>query len=203
MAKLSLNKNVLNREKQQLQNLQHYLPALELKREQLMVQKKHTEQALQRLRGELADLQNQLARKLPMLERSAAALQGLVSVRAVHTGRENLLGLVLPVFTGVDIDTALYSYWDTPHWVETYLDFVRRAIEARLALAVLEERQQIISAALKTTTQRVNLFDKVLIPETRANIRTIRLFLDDQERAAVVRAKLAKRKTAALAGAEP
>ena len=200
MAKLSLNKNVLNREKQQLQNLQHYLPALALKREQLMVQKKRTQQACAQLETTISELQIEVGEKLPMLERSLASLRGLLVVRGVRIERENLLGLTLPVFSGVDMETAAYDYLNTPHWVETYLDVLRRAIEARLALRVQLERRQMIEAALKTTTQRVNLFEKVLIPQTRANIRTIRLFLDDQERAAVVRAKLAKGKAAAQQG---
>jgi V/A-type H+-transporting ATPase subunit D len=47
---------------------------------------------------------------------------------------------------------------------------------------------------LRTTTQRVNLFEKKLIPELRENIRRIKIFLGDDETAAVGRAKLAKGK---------
>jgi V/A-type H+-transporting ATPase subunit D len=46
--------------------------------------------------------------------------------------------------------------------------------------------------AVQKITQRVNLFDKMLIPRTRENIRKIGIFLADSERAAVVRAKIAK-----------
>jgi len=49
---------------------------------------------------------------------------------------------------------------------------------------------------LRTTTQRVNLFEKKLIPELRENIRKIKIFLGDEETAAVGRAKLAKGKLA-------
>ncbi|MEM6429093.1 MAG: V-type ATP synthase subunit D, partial [Deinococcota bacterium] len=48
--------------------------------------------------------------------------------------------------------------------------------------------------AVKRTTQRVNLFDKVLIPNAQETIRRIQIFLADADRAAVVRAKLAKQK---------
>ena len=43
-------------------------------------------------------------------------------------------------------------------------------------------------------TQRFNLFDKVLIPRTRTNIRKISIYLADAERAGVVKSKIAKRK---------
>ena len=50
---------------------------------------------------------------------------------------------------------------------------------------------------MRKVTQRVNLFEKVLIPRTREQIRRIRIYLSDAERAAVVRSKIAKRKHAA------
>ena len=53
--------------------------------------------------------------------------------------------------------------------------------------------------AVTTITQRVNLFDKVLIPRAAANIKKIRIYLSDKEREGVVRAKTAKSKTAARA----
>ena len=47
---------------------------------------------------------------------------------------------------------------------------------------------------MRTITQRVNLFSKVLIPRAEENIKRIGLFLSDQERAGVVRSKLSKQK---------
>ena len=51
-----------------------------------------------------------------------------------------------------------------------------------------------LNAELRTTTQRVNLFEKVKIPESRQNIKRIRIYLGDQQTAQVVRGKIAKRK---------
>ena len=44
------------------------------------------------------------------------------------------------------------------------------------------------------TTQRVNLFEKVKIPECRENIRRIGIYLGDMDTSAVVRSKIAKSK---------
>jgi V/A-type H+-transporting ATPase subunit D len=38
----------------------------------------------------------------------------------------------------------------------------------------------------------VNLFDKILIPDTKKNIKRVQIFLADMERAATVRSKIAK-----------
>ena len=40
----------------------------------------------------------------------------------------------------------------------------------------------------------VNLFEKVKIPEAKENIRIIRIFMGDQQTAAVARSKIAKGK---------
>lgn len=66
---------------------------------------------------------------------------------------------------------------------------MREAVERR-RLAALE-------GAVKAITQRVNLFDKVLIPRASANVRRIRIHLSDAEMASVTRSKIAKRKSAA------
>jgi len=57
---------------------------------------------------------------------------------------------------------------------------------------ILERQQRLFSEELRITTQRVNLFEKVKIPETRENIRSIRIYLGDEQTAAVVRGKIAK-----------
>ena len=57
---------------------------------------------------------------------------------------------------------------------------------------ILKEQVRLLHAELRTTTQRVNLFEKVKIPETRENIRRISVYLGDQQVSAVVRGKIAK-----------
>jgi len=47
---------------------------------------------------------------------------------------------------------------------------------------------------LSVTTQRVNLFEKVKIPEAQENIRLIKIYIGDQLSNAVGRSKIAKRK---------
>ena len=58
----------------------------------------------------------------------------------------------------------------------------------------LQERIDLLQKELRTTVQRVNLFEKVKIPEAKENIRVISIYLQDQQTAAVVRGKIAKRK---------
>jgi V/A-type H+-transporting ATPase subunit D len=74
---------------------------------------------------------------------------------------------------------------------------MEQMLQLRLRIQVERRCLTLLDEAVRTITQRVNLFDKVLIPQARDNIRRIQIFLADGERAAVVRAKIAKGKRAA------
>jgi V/A-type H+-transporting ATPase subunit D len=100
----------------------------------------------------------------------------------------------LPVLCSVDIAVAEYGYLTTPHWVDAVMSRLRAAMRLTLSRQVESERLAILERALKRVNQRVNLFEKVLIPQTRQTVKAIQVGLADAEKAAVVRAKLAKSK---------
>jgi len=78
--------------------------------------------------------------------------------------------------------------------VDAAIEELRRMLLLDLEDDVLAEQVGLLAAELRTTSQRVNLFEKVKIPETLENIRKIRIYLGDQQVAQVVRGKIAKRK---------
>ena len=102
----------------------------------------------------------------------------------------------LPVFVDVEVGRVGYSFLARPHWIDALGDLIEELLRMRVRYQVLQQRLEILEIAVKKTTQRVNLFDKVLIPRTRDNIRRIQIQLSDAEKAAVVNAKIAKRKRA-------
>ena len=69
-----------------------------------------------------------------------------------------------------------------------------------LELRVLEEQRRLLAMELRTTTQRVNLFEKVKIPETKGHIKKINIYLGDEQTASVVRGKIAKKGLEKVAG---
>jgi V/A-type H+-transporting ATPase subunit D len=102
------------------------------------------------------------------------------------------------VLRDIDLHEVAYSLLARPHWVDTLVVALKELLKLRIKTQVQQRRLDILDAAVKKITQRVNLFDKVLIPRTRENIRRIRISLSDTERAAVVNAKIAKRKRQAV-----
>jgi V/A-type H+-transporting ATPase subunit D len=197
MPRLALNKTSLTRESRQLDTFERFLPSLDLKRRQLIAERNKARRDVVATTQDIEGLERSSGQKLPMAADARLDLNGLVTVRNVEIGQENLVGLRLPVLADVSLDRVEFAFLARPHWVDALADLLEELLRMRVRLQVKVRRLEILEGAVKKTTQRVNLFDKVLIPKTRNNIRRIRIKLSDAEKAAVVNAKIAKRKRAA------
>jgi V/A-type H+-transporting ATPase subunit D len=197
MTRLALNKASLAHEMRQLGTFERYLPSLDKKRRQLTAERAREQAAMARTRDEIRRLGASVADRLPMLANREIDLAGLVRVQAVNLGEQNVVGTRLPRLEGVEVQVRDYGYLARPHWVDRLVEELTRMLELQVRLAVQQRRAARLDAAVRKVTQRVNLFEKVLIPRARDNIRRIRIYLGDAERAAVVRSKIAKRKRAA------
>lgn len=197
MARLQLNKSSLAREQTSLAAYERFLPSLDLKRQQLMGERAKARAALARLEDEVGEIAGQVGRDLPMLANDEIALQGLVSLRDYRLETENVVGTRLPKLVDMDVAVAPYSALAKPHWVDQVARLLHDWLEARIRADIARQRLAALDRAVDTVTQRVNLFEKVLIPNARANIKRIRLYLSDEEMQAVVRSKISKKKRAA------
>jgi len=197
MARLALNKASLSKQSGQLKTFERFLPSLDLKRRQLMAERAREDLAMAHTRRAAETLRENVAAQIPMVANREIDLSELVSVKAVRLGEQNVVGTRLPTLEGINVQVRDYGYLTRPHWVDRLADELVRMLELQLRLAVQERRAAVLDEAVRKVTQRVNLFEKVLIPRARENIRRIRIYLADAERAAVVRSKLAKRKRAA------
>ncbi|MBN2885759.1 MAG: V-type ATP synthase subunit D [Chromatiaceae bacterium] len=194
MARLSLSKSSLARQSRQLQTYERYLPSLDLKRKQLMADRARAREAQAATRAAIEALRAEVREDLPMLANEEIALDDLVRLRELRLGEENRMGTRLPVLLGVELDIRDYGCLSHPHWVDRLVLQLGRMLELQAELALQARRTALLDEAVRKVTQRVNLFEKVLIPRARANIKTIRIALSDAERAAVVRSKIAKGK---------
>ncbi len=199
MAKIKLTKNELKAQRDALQRFARYLPTLQLKKQQLQME-------AQRIRGEYRRLQQELEKTMAgirhwirLLDHDAAArIAEIVKIEEWRTETRNIAGVDVPGFVSVSFQTEPFDLFAEPLWYDQVILAARQVVERKLRLHVLDRQRQAIEAELLTTTQRVNLFEKVKIPEARENIRTIQIYLGDQQVAAVGRAKIAKRKTQEL-----
>ncbi|WP_292953136.1 MULTISPECIES: V-type ATP synthase subunit D [unclassified Neptuniibacter] len=194
MAKLALNKATLNREGKRLKAFTQFVPALDLKRKQLLSARQETTKCLEGHRSALVCVEQQIREELPMYAGSNLETESLLQIKTLQIEYANLVGLELPKLVSFEVEIAQYSRLLLPHWVDSLLMLQIKALRAEVEIQIADQRLALLEKGLQKTTQRLNLFDKVLIPEAQANIRRIRIALSDAERAGVVRAKIAKNK---------
>lgn len=197
MARLQLNKSSLAREMGQLKIYERFLPSLDLKRQQLMGEKAKAVAAIAEMEAKVTELAAQVGRDVPMLGNAGVDLHGLVRLTDYQLGTENVVGTQLPFLEKIEVEVWPYSPMTKPHWVDDVARLLHDMLEARLRVQVARQRVEALSKAVDVITQRLNLFDKVLIPSARANIKKIRIYLSDADMQSVVRSKISKRKRAA------
>ncbi len=197
MAKLQLSKSALAREHKNLQTYKRFLPSLDLKRQQVMAERAKALRALEETKKKIEQLQTEVGEKLPMLANREVDLTDLVKLTGIQLDSENVVGTRLPKLKNIEVEVRPYALLGKPHWVDRVAEVLHEMLELRINVQIGERRVALLEAAVKTVTQRVNLFDKVLIPQAQQDIKRIKIYLSDMETAAVVRSKMAKSKRAA------
>lgn len=206
MARLRLGKQELARLRRDLGLYRRILPSLDLKRRQLTLALATARRELAAARERLAAIEGSVGADLPMIANAEIELGGLVVLDACELEEENVVGVRLPRLVRLHCSVAPYSLLAKPVWVDFLVDRLIEVAEQRVRVQVADRRARLLEKQERRTTQRVNLFERVLIPRAERDLRRIRVFLGDQERAAIARAKLAKKKQLAAraeaAGAE-
>lgn len=196
---IALNKTTLKQQRDQAKTFKQFLPSLDLKRQQLLIALKSARQRLEQLDAEMDELADRLDSLYPLLGSSTIPtlkVSGLIEVRGVRIENENVVGTQLPVVREVDFGIQQYSTMATPFWLDHLVKALQQMSRLRIEHQIAQRRFELLEVATRRITQRVNLFEKVLIPQAEQNIRRIVIFLSDQERASVVRSKISKGKQA-------
>jgi V/A-type H+/Na+-transporting ATPase subunit D len=194
--KPKFNKTALKGQRDALAKYQKFLPILLLKKMQLQLVIRQMEPVLEAKRRELDETLTSVRPWARLLSEPLAEIEDYLQIDQVRTKKDNIAGVEVPEFDEVVYKDFLYSLFATPVWLDKAVAVLRRLVALREELKVLLTKEALLKEELRTTTQRVNLFEKKLIPELRENIRKIKIFLGDEETAAVGRAKLAKGKLA-------
>ena len=196
---VKLTKNELKTQKDQLKQFERFLPTLQLKKQQLQL-------VIRQIYAELDEKTKERERMIGNLDDWVAVfaentlfedskkIENLIIPKSVESSTENIAGVQIPVFENLTFEPIEYEVEDYPLWVDTALVKLREIARLDALVKVLQKRADLLQKELQTTSQRVNLFEKVKIPQARENIRVIGIYLGDQQTSAVVRGKIAKKK---------
>ncbi|MBU1113435.1 MAG: V-type ATP synthase subunit D [Candidatus Omnitrophica bacterium] len=193
MPKIRLTKNELKGQKDGLARFRRYLPMLLLRKKQLQLEIIKVHQTIKDLGVRIDNLRSQVISWVDVFAEEVP-IQDIVSLKAVEIEKGNVAGIDLPVFIQAVIKEEPYDFMFTPLWVDAAILAIKQTLTLKARLAVYHQQMDILKEELRIATQRVNLFEKIKIPEARENIRVIQIYLGELQTAGVVRGKIAKAK---------
>ena len=192
MAKIKLTKNELKKQKDSLKMYQRYLPTLMLKKQQLQGEIRLTEIRIKELRTEKELLDESFKTWVGVFGEQGVFTPDVLTITSLKTSQGNIAGVAIPIFEGAEFETKPYDLARIPLWLDVAVEKMKQVILLDLEERIVEEQRKRLDHELRVTTQRVNLFEKIKIPETRGSIKKIQVYLGDQQTSAVVRGKIAK-----------
>jgi len=192
MAKIRLTKNELKKQKDALKMYRRYLPTLMLKKQQLQGEIRITDLRLGELHVEKDLLNESFKTWVAVFGEKGIFTTDILKISSLRTSQGNIAGVIIPIFEGAEFEVAPYDLARTPLWLDYAVEKMKQVLLLDLEAQIVEEQRRRLDRELRVTTQRVNLFEKIKIPETRGNIKKIQVYLGDQQTSAVVRGKIAK-----------
>ena len=194
MSKIRFTKGELKRQRDALRQFEHYLPFLQLKKQQLQLEIQRVHAQLRLKVEEIDNLESEIEDWAGLLNEGTDIVARWTREGNVVTTSSNIAGVDIPIFERVDFKETEYDLFLTPLWTDIAIDKIRQLVVFLEEEKIMKQGIRILENELRVTMQRVNLFEKVKIPECKENVRLIRIYLGDQETNAVGRSKIAKNK---------
>ncbi|TAM42846.1 V-type ATP synthase subunit D [bacterium] len=194
MAKIKLTKGELKRQRDALAQFERYLPTLQLKKQQLQLEILQQDSLLEEKNQALLKKNQAIGIWIGLLTDEKVDIKTFLLPARIITHPKNIAGIDIPVFDTVEFNDADYDFFLTPLWVDAAITSFRQSITLKKEISTIERGIVVLRHELRITSQRVNLFEKVKIPEAQENIRLIKIYIGDQMANAVGRSKIAKRK---------
>lgn len=195
MSTVKLTKTELRLQQLRLAELKKYLPTLQLKKSMLQTEVNEARAEVSVCRDRFESMHANLEAYSSLLTLNIPVdLSKAVAIQKVSKRYENIAGIEVPYFESITFNTLDYSLFDTPPWLDGVIYGLRGLSEASVRIAIALEKQQALEAELRDVSIKVNLFEKRLIPRAEVNIKKIKVFIGDQQLAAVAQAKAAKSK---------
>lgn len=196
---VKLTKNEQKKQKDSLKQFQRYLPTLQLKKSQLQIVIREVEAEIKDLRIKQEEAIGNLDSWIAVYGENTLfsedkSIDTLVKVKEIKKKYSNVAGVNVPVFDSLEFEDIRYSLDEYPLWVDGAILALRDLAKYDALISTLKEEKRLLENEFRVTSQRVNLFEKVKIPEAKENIRVIGIYLQDQQTQAVVRGKIAKKK---------
>jgi V/A-type H+-transporting ATPase subunit D len=193
--KIKFTRTELKQQRDALARFRRYLPTLKLKQQQVQSSIVQTREIFREKDAAVRTTEETISAYEGLFNDVAGVnFTKLATPDSVNTSKHSIAGVYVPRFEAISFPKADFSLFATATWVDKALADLKKLNQQKVELGILQECLDLLQAELKKVMQRVNLFEKVMIPNTLENIRRIRIALGDQMTAGVARAKIAKAK---------
>ena len=201
MANIKHTKNELKAQKEARARFKRFLPMLQLKKQQLQAEIQAVDMKIEKTEISLSQLTKEIDSWVELLSDinpNILPLEDHFTVGHVEMEEGNIAGVNIPILLKIPMTVETPDLFATPPWYDAALRIIQAIIRRRMEVKILNEQRALIAQEHRVTSQRVNLFEKVKIPECEEHIRIIKIFLGDEQTAGVVRGKFAKSRSEAL-----
>lgn len=144
----------------------------------------------------LADLEEEYKKLLEKLDNSIS-LWGefplsLFVLNQVDVDVKKIAGIKTPELNKLDYKIDSFSRFNNPAWLSEGINILKGVTEMLTKIEIERKKIEILEYARKKTTQKVNLYEKVQIPQYSEAILKIKRYLEDVDNLEKAAQKLTK-----------
>ncbi len=196
--KYQFNKIAMQSLSKQLKVRQSALPTLKSKEAALRVTVKKQKDVLHELESNYAKRMDELNSFIRLW---AEFPEEIFSLTEVVLSVKKIAGIKTPNLEKLDYKIEDFSMFDSPKWLLGGIEILKEITNLLTELEINKKRIEILEYARKKTTQKVNLYEKVQIPQYSEAILKIKRFLEDEANLDKAAQKITKQKQASGGGA--
>lgn len=189
--KVQYNKTAIQQLQKQLSIREKALPTLKSKETALRLEVKKAGDKLNELKAKL----NELLKTIDDLDRLWVEFPEVLSIENKDIYSKNIAGVRIPILKEVKFKIAEINLAQQPAWVPMGIELLKEILKLRVEMNAVEQQFEILTYARKKTTQKVNLYEKVQIPQYREAIRKVKRFLEDKENLEKAAQKIVKQRS--------
>ncbi len=191
--KFQYNKTALQQIQKALKVRENALPTLQAKESALRFEVKSAKKEVQKAETAYGKKKKELTHILRLWTEFS---DDLLSVKDVKLDFKKIAGVKTPILREVLFNVSKFSLVTSPSWIPGGLVMLKQAAELLIKIDVARKKVEILEYARKKTTQKVNLYEKVQIPEHQQAILKIKRFMEDEENLAKSSQKILKERMA-------
>ncbi len=188
--KFQYNKTTIQELKKQLSIRYKALPILKNKETALRLEVKQRQKLIQGATQEY----DRLIEKVMGHPDFWAELPKVLFIEKPEEAHELIIGVKVPKIQEVNFRVADFSWWNYPAWVPAGIELLKEAKRLDFRIELLSKQLALLDNARKKTTQKVNLYEKVQIPEMEQATIKIKRFLEDKENISKAGQKIMKKR---------